>query len=167
VSEQIEIRLLRDSAEAQRCARFMAASEPWTTLGMTYDRLLKPLTDETKEVYVAVDGAKIDGGEIAGFIVIDMRGSFVGYIKLIGVLPAWQGRGIGRQLMAFAEARIFRESPNAFICVSSFNEGAQRLYGRLGYGIVGGLTDYIVAGYDEILMWKSIAPISLYRKALK
>jgi len=159
VSEEIEIRLLRDSAEAQRCARFMAASEPWTTLGMTYDRLLKPLTDETKEVYVSVSG-----NELTGFIVIDMAGSFVGYIKLIGVLPAWRGRGIGRQLMAFAEARVFRESPNAFICVSSFNEGAQRLYERLGYGVVGCLTDYLIDGYDEILMRKTIAPISEFRQ---
>jgi len=55
VTERIEIRPLRDSAEVQRCARFMAASEPWTTLGMTYDRLLKSLTDDAKEVYVAVD----------------------------------------------------------------------------------------------------------------
>ena len=34
--------------------------------------------------------------------------------------------------MAWAEARILRESPNVFICVSSFNPDARRLYERQG-----------------------------------
>lgn len=157
--EQIEIRPLANATEAELCAQFMASSEPWTKLGSTYVGLLKVLTDSAKEVYVAVSG-----DELVGLIVIDMRGSFIGYIKTVGVFPGWQGQGIGRKLIAFAEARIFRESPNAFICVSSFNARAQRLYAELGYQLVGRLTDYLVTGYDEILLRKTIAPISAFKR---
>ncbi|HEY0787399.1 MAG TPA: N-acetyltransferase, partial [Thermoanaerobaculia bacterium] len=59
----------------------------------------------------------------------------------------------------------FRESPNAFLCVSSFNEGAKRLYERSGYEVVGVLRDYLVRSYDEILMRKTIGPIDEFRSS--
>jgi ribosomal protein S18 acetylase RimI-like enzyme len=43
-----------------------------------------------------------------------------------------------------------------FLCVSSFNDGARRLYERLGYIRVGQLPDYIVDGASEILMHKRL-----------
>jgi ribosomal protein S18 acetylase RimI-like enzyme len=46
-----------------------------------------------------------------------------------------------------------------FLCVSSFNERAQKLYQRLGYERVGELPDYVVKGYSEILMRKTRGPI--------
>jgi ribosomal protein S18 acetylase RimI-like enzyme len=45
------------------------------------------------------------------------------------------------------------------MCVSSFNEGASRLYQRLGYHVVGELRDYLVRGHSEILLRKTIGPI--------
>jgi ribosomal protein S18 acetylase RimI-like enzyme len=46
------------------------------------------------------------------------------------------------------------------MCVSSFNEGARRLYERLGYTVVGELTDYIVQGQSEILLRKTRGPLA-------
>lgn len=66
--------------------------------------------------------------------------------------------------MAFAEKRIFSETPNAFICVSSFNSSAQKLYERLGYEVIGELKDYIISGYSEILLRKTIAPLTEFKK---
>ena len=65
---------------------------------------------------------------------------------------------MGTALVAFAEERIFREHRNVFICVSDFNPGARRLYERLGYRLVGELTDYIVAGHSELLLRKTRGP---------
>ena len=155
----IEIRPLHDSAEAEVCAQMMAGSEPWLTLRRDYATLLKILTDPTREVYVALLDCKI-----AGFIMLNMRGAFVGYIQSICVAPQWRGQGIGSCLIAFAEQRIFRETTNVFICVSSFNPDARRLYERLGYELVGVLKDYLVSGYDEILLRKTIAPILEFKK---
>ena len=89
-----------------------------------------------------------------------MRGAFVGYIQSVAVLEKWRGRGLGTALIEAAERRILREAPNVFICVSSFNAGARRLYERLGYTVVGELEDYIVRGHSETLMRKTTGPLS-------
>jgi ribosomal protein S18 acetylase RimI-like enzyme len=57
--------------------------------------------------------------------------------------------------MAFAEARIFAGSPNAFLCVTSFNDRARALYERLGYRYVGELSDFFVRGVSELLYRKT------------
>jgi ribosomal protein S18 acetylase RimI-like enzyme len=89
-----------------------------------------------------------------------MRGPFIGYINTVCVAAHVRGQGVGSRLMAFAEERIFRETPNVFLCVSSFNDRARALYERLGYEHVGVLRDYIRRGYDEILMRKSLGPMT-------
>ena len=119
------------------------------------------LTDPSREVYVAVLG-----GEVVGFTILRMEGIFVGYIQTVGVLPGWRNRGIGTRLIDFAERRIFQRFPNVFLCVSSFNQEARKLYERLGYDEVGELRDFIVPGHSEILMRKSIGPLSGYKKSM-
>jgi ribosomal protein S18 acetylase RimI-like enzyme len=102
--------------------------------------------------------------QIAGFTILNMHGGFIGYVQTLCVAPEWRNRGIGSKLMAFAEQRIFKETPNVFICVSSFNPKALKLYRRLGYEVVGELEDYIVAGHSEILLRKTISPLSEFKK---
>jgi ribosomal protein S18 acetylase RimI-like enzyme len=144
--------------EAEACARMMAASEPWITLGRGYEASLALLERLDREVYVAVaDGA------VAGFIIVAMQGAFIGYIQTVCVAAERRGGGIGGRLVSHAEERIFRESPNVFLCVSSFNPDARRLYERLGYVLVGELTDYLVTGHSEMLYRKTIGPIGAFR----
>jgi [ribosomal protein S18]-alanine N-acetyltransferase len=102
---------------------------------------------------------------VAAFLILNMTGAFVGYIQTVCVAPEWRGRGLGAILIRFAEERIFRETPNVFMSVSSFNTDAQRLYERLGYQRIGELTDYIVAGYSEILLRKTTGPLIGFRPA--
>jgi ribosomal protein S18 acetylase RimI-like enzyme len=75
------------------------------------------------------------------------------------VAPEARGQGLGTELLRWAEARVFGEQPNLFLCVSSFNPDARRLYERLGYQTVGVLEDFLVAGLDEILMRKTRGPL--------
>lgn len=133
----------------------MATSEPWITLGRTFDRCLATLHDDALERYVAVED-----GRVIGFVLLTMRGAFTGYIKSIGVRDDQRSRGLGARLMRFAEERIFRDSPNVFICVSSFNHRANAFYQRLGYEVVGPLRDFIVRGSDEILLRKTTGPLT-------
>jgi [ribosomal protein S18]-alanine N-acetyltransferase len=158
--EKIEIRKLQYANEAEACALMMADSEPWITLRRDYETLLKIIVDPTREVYLAVE----DNNEVAGFIMLNMQGAFIGYIQSICVAPNWRNKGIGSRLMAFAEKRIFNITPNVFICVSSFNPDARRLYERRGYEVVGELKDYIISGHAEILLRKTIAPLSEFKK---
>jgi hypothetical protein len=83
---------------------------------------------------------------------------------LVGV-PGPGGRGTEQGLLlAFAEDRILRDSPNVFICVSSFNSRARALYERLGYVTVGELRDFFVRGYDEQLLRKTIGPLTEFTR---
>jgi ribosomal protein S18 acetylase RimI-like enzyme len=148
------IRPLAGRAEAEACAHMMAGSEPWITLGRGYDASLALIESPDRECHVALaDGA------VGGFLVLNMHGVFVGYIQTVCVAAEARGRGIGTELVRFAEQRIFRESPNVFLCVSSFNPDARRLYERLGYVLVGELSDYIVRGHAELLYRKTIGPV--------
>jgi len=54
-----------------------------------------------------------------------------------------------------------------FICVSSFNPGAQRFYRNLGYEVVGELKDFLVNGHSEILLRKTIGSLTEFRKRIK
>jgi [ribosomal protein S18]-alanine N-acetyltransferase len=154
----LSIRPLRDAREAEICAQMMARSEPWKTLRRDYDASYKLVVDPAKEVTIA----ELDA-DIVGLSVITMQGPFIGYIQSICVAERWRGHGIGTQLIAHAEQRIFRDAPNVFLCVSSFNSGAQRLYERLGYQVVGELADYIIVGHSELLLRKTIAPLMDYK----
>jgi ribosomal protein S18 acetylase RimI-like enzyme len=156
---QIKIEKLEHTDEIEICARMMADSEPWITLQRDYQASVETLSVPSKEVYLAL----LDG-QIAGFMIINLKGAFIGYIQTVCVSPVWRGKGIGSKLVDFAESRIFSQAPNVFICVSSFNKGAQRLYQRLGYEVIGELKDYIICGHSEILMRKTIAPLSEYTK---
>jgi [ribosomal protein S18]-alanine N-acetyltransferase len=157
----LAITRLGSAAEAQACAQLMAESEPWLTLGRSYADSLRIVQDPTREVYIA----RAEAG-LAGFLILRMTGAFVGYIQTICIHPARRGRGLGTRLVEFAEHRILEESPNVFLCVSSFNRDAWRLYERLGYQVIGELTDYIVQGHSEILLRKSIGPLTTFpRKA--
>ena len=155
----IEIRRLGSAEEASACARMMAGSQPWITLGRGYEESLALLQDATREVYGA-----FDGGRPLGFVVLNMAGAFVGYIQTVCVDETDRSRGIGTRLVRFAEERIFRDSPNVFLCVSSFNPRAKALYERLGYELVGELKDYIVKGHSELLFRKTVGPIRDFRE---
>ena len=148
-----------DTDQIRECARLMSLSEPWITLKRTEVDVIKMIEDEASESYLAICQKKI-----IGFAIIKMRGAFVGYIQSIVIATQYRRRGVGKKFIEYLERRILSEQPNVFICVSSFNLEAKRLYERLGYEAIGVLRDYIVSGHDEILMRKSVSPLSEYTR---
>ena len=155
-----ETRALEGADEVHFCADLMANTEPWITLGRTYEDSVKIVTHPAREVYVA-----LVEGELVGFTILQTQGTFVGYIQTVAVRAKWRGKGIGSKMIKAAEDRIFGEFPNSFITVSSFNQGAQELYQRLGYEVVGELKDFIIRGHSELLMRKTIGPLAEYHSA--
>src|SRR5688572_21581370 len=93
------------------CARLMATNEPWVTLRRDYQACVTALTNPAKERYVVRTGC-----ERVGLLILDLAGPFPGYIQTIGLAREARGRGIGSRVLAMAEERIFRDSPNAFLC---------------------------------------------------
>ena len=160
VAPGVEIRPLGSAEEARICARMMSSSEPWITLKRGYLESLAILEDGSREVHAA-----LEGGELRGFLILNMSGAFAGYIQTVCVSPESRGRGIGTRLMEFAEERIFRDSPNVFLCVSSFNDRARELYEKLGYERIGELKGYVVPEHSELIYRKSIGPLRGFRKS--
>ena len=136
----------------------MASSDPWITLKRNYELSFESLADPLKELYV------IREGEVIGFVLIQMIGTFKGYIQSIAIKDEYRGKGFGSRLLEFAEERIFRQSPNVFMCVSSFNEQAKKLYLQKGYSIIGEIDNFIIEGYSEILMRKTKGPLHGYNR---
>jgi len=114
MATSVFIRPLQRHHEIEACARMMAASEPWITLQFDYAASLRALTRPGKEIQLAVSG-----GEVIGFILLNLKGAFVGYFQSICVAPARRGHGVGHRLVAFAEAPVFREYPTLFISVTT------------------------------------------------
>lgn len=141
------------------CAALMASNEPWITLQRNYTDSLNLLEDPTSEVYLLQkDQQRI------GFVMIKMKGSFTGYIQTIVLLEEARGRGIGEAVINYMEELIFQFYPNVFICASSFNIQARKLYQRLGYEVIGVLKNYVLSGYDEVLMRKTRGSIHDFKK---
>src|SRR5215210_707842 len=101
VATPISITPLSDEEDALACARLMCGSEPWITLGRSYETSLAIVRDPTREVYVARDESGL-----AGFLILCMTGAFVGYVQTICIDPRSRGRGLGSALLRFAEQRI-------------------------------------------------------------
>lgn len=134
------------------CARLMATSEPWITLGRGYEALLPAALDPDYVVLVARRN-----GAPCGFVRIHPRGvAGSPYVASVAVAESERGRGVGTALLDATEAR-YPKARYVFLCVSSFNVRARALYERHGYELVGELRDYVVDGFSELLMGKRLA----------
>jgi [ribosomal protein S18]-alanine N-acetyltransferase len=151
-ADRLIIRPIQGAAEVEQCALMLSSTDPWVRLGATYESCLGRFQDADKEIYVA----ELDGA-IVGLLIVNMKGAFFGYIQTLCIAETHRSQGIGTALIKWAESRIFKESPNVFMCVSSFNPEACRLYENLGYSIVGELTDYIIKDHSELLLRKSLS----------
>ncbi len=140
------------------CATLMSRNDPWVTLGRTYEKCLATIKNSLAETYV-VKSADV----VIGFAIIQLKGALVGYIQTLFVDADFRGQNIGSQLITFLENRIHEISPNVFMCVSDFNVEAQRLYGKLGFEVIGEIKDYIEAGRSEILLRKTIGAMNDFK----
>ena len=138
----------RDPRDQRWAAELMLRLEPWIRLGRTFDSAMQAI----QESHLAV---ALQDQSRAGFILWTTCGLLNGYIRTIAVEPGYQGQGLGQQLVAHAERAILQQSPNVFLCVSSFNGRARQLYERLGYQQIGCLSDFLIPGHDEHLMRKA------------
>lgn len=148
-----EFKLTTNTADFERCAALMSNSEPFSTLQLTYAKCLAAMQGGDREVYIVQYNS-----EFAGFAILQLAGLLRGYIQTLCLVPHFQGAGIGTALIRFCIARIQKMSPNVFICVSSFNHRAQKLYYSLGFEKIGEFKDHIVRGHDEYLLRISTGP---------
>ncbi len=87
-----------DNEERDWTAELMAGSEPWITLGTTWEQCLKVCRDSEYRVFAA----HLDG-KWSGSIILHPRGlASSPYIKSVVVTNASRNRGVGASMIAFA-----------------------------------------------------------------
>ncbi len=152
------IKITSDPKAFAVCARMMTETDPWITLEMDYDQCFKAFDGNWREVYIINSE-----NEIAGFVILQVCGTFSGYIQTICIGKAYRGMGLGRKLLQFCEDRILKFSPNVFICVSSFNKDALKLYLNFGFKLIGEMENFVKAGFSELLLRKTAGPRAGYK----
>jgi [ribosomal protein S18]-alanine N-acetyltransferase len=153
IKKELSIYRTKDENDFRRCAEIMAGTDPWITLGMDFEQCLKAFEGDFREVYIAWYGS-----DLAGYVILQVCGTFSGYIQSICMSENYRGKGFGTSLIEFCEKRILEFSPNIFICVSVFNKGAMKLYNRMGYKLIGELDSFLKEGYTELLLRKTVGP---------
>ncbi|HVW13447.1 MAG TPA: N-acetyltransferase [Mucilaginibacter sp.] len=156
--ESTVIEQTTDPVDFAICAEMMSRTDPWITLGIGIEDCAKAFEGSFREVFVLRTATGI-----AGFVIMQPQGSFKGYIQTLAVADGYRGQGYGTRILQFCEERILKYSPNIFICVSSFNQGALKLYSRFGFERVGELKDFVKLGFTEILLRKTIGPTVGYK----
>ncbi len=132
-------------------AHLMATNEPWITLRRDLDGARTAVHRPGTELFIARDRH-----QRLGFLLLAPYG-FAGapYIATIAVDACARGRGVGSQLLHWAEQR-YADRRNLFLLVSSFNTRAQQLYQRQGYEQVGEIPEYVVASHSELIYRKRL-----------
>jgi ribosomal protein S18 acetylase RimI-like enzyme len=153
MNNQNLIRQTTDSKDFEICAHLMSATDPWITLQMDYGQCLKAFQGDFKEIYIIEYE-----NDIAGFVILQIAGTFSGYIQTICIGETFRGKGLGKTLLRYCEKRVLKISPNLFICVSSFNKGAIKLYNEFGFRLVGELDNFVKEGFTELLLRKTVGP---------
>ena len=118
----------------KRMDQIIFAKSGWWNLDLWKGVLKSPST----RVLVIADV----GSEIFGFVAFDCKGK----IMKLGVLPEWQGKGVGSRLLDSAletiDVEFRKQCLNSTLHVESTNYRAIRLYESRGF-----VVDYVVRDY--------------------
>jgi ribosomal protein S18 acetylase RimI-like enzyme len=111
------------------------------------------LDDYAARVLEGVVWVLEEGSVIAGIIVLLPAPDYL-LLDNIAISPARQGLGLGRRLLAFAEAEALRRGYQEIrLYTHQSMEENQRLYASIGYEETGRGTE---AGYDRVFMRKQL-----------
>lgn len=141
------------NGQAQAVAEMLARSEPWLSLKFSASALANYLLRDDpalRRYAISVDG------DLAGVICVRypwLRGP---YIELLGLSPNHRGKGLGRQVLDWAEAEARREARNLWVLTSSFNHAALHFYESLGFNPIGPIQGLVSPEHDEILLRKCL-----------
>jgi ribosomal protein S18 acetylase RimI-like enzyme len=111
------------------------------------------LDDYAARVLEGVVWVLEEGALIAGIIVLLSTTNYL-LLDNIAISPARQGLGLGRRLLAFAEAEALRRGYSEIrLYTHQTMVENQRLYASIGYEETGRATE---AGYDRVFMSKQL-----------
>lgn len=134
-------------------ARVLVMMDPWMTLGYRPEPLSRYLSRNDPALHRFVVRSR---DTAAGCICIRHPWLMGPFLEILAVFPDFQRRGLGGALVRWLEEEVRSSCPNIWTTVSSFNSNAAGFYHRMGFVRVGPLKDLIKAGFDEILLRKTL-----------
>lgn len=125
---------------------------PWVVMHYPADAMKSFLAAESD----TINRYRVEvGGADAGVVSVRYPWLKGPYLELLALFPRFQGTGLGTRILDWLEQEAVRlEARNLWVCASSFNHGALRLYERYGFQRVATLPGLVVDDYDEILLRK-------------
>jgi len=141
-----------EPACCQSLAEAIAAIPPWSTMNYPADAMARFLVSSADGAYqYRIDAS----GDQAGAVSIRQPWLKGPYLELLAILPPFQNRGIGADILEWFEREALRaEARNLWVCASGFNERALRFYQRHGFKQAVALPGLVGDGYTEILLRK-------------
>ena len=149
--------IIRDMRPEDRDAviRILTDSDPWKRLGFTvshWDAIFSPVPQGRDTFVLEIDRIVI------GLAILRRKFLFGDYLELLVISPSATGQGFGQRLLSHVESLTFARAKNLFACVSDFNDGARAFYRKQGYKEIGPMPNFLIPGYAEILLRKTIGP---------
>jgi ribosomal protein S18 acetylase RimI-like enzyme len=131
---------------------WIAAIEPWLSLGYSAAGLARWLGQSARAGQVLVTGTPVQG-----IIVVQPQVLLGDFIALLAVRPEAAGRGLGRALVDHVAARTFRTRRWLYVSSDHANGPAARFYAKVGFHKVARLPDLVRDGRAELL-WRKRRP---------
>jgi len=102
-----------------------------------------------QEIYAAYDG-----DVLVGWLRYSLFWDIVPFMNMLEILPAYRGKGLGKQLALFWETQMKEQGHNKVMTSTQQNENVQHFYLHMGYVTVGG---FALAGDTyELMMEKQL-----------
>jgi ribosomal protein S18 acetylase RimI-like enzyme len=142
------------AGNAPRLGAALAAMPPWSVYGSPAEWLARGLVSEIPAMWRF---EIVAGGELAGMTAIQHPFFHGPYLQRLAILPGFQGRNLGLQVLEWMEAQArIEEARQLWLCVSTFNSRAQAFYKRFGFEAVAVLDKLASDRADEIFMRKRL-----------
>lgn len=131
-------------------APLIAKSDPWLRLGISADKIEALLSGEKPD---RLQKSIVAGGSPIGAIVVSKNWLAGFYLQHLSLLKPYRGIGAGTAALKWLIDRATRENQRSiWLCVSEFNERAEKFYEHHGFKRVAVIDELLVAGENEILM---------------
>jgi ribosomal protein S18 acetylase RimI-like enzyme len=139
-----------DVATARRQADWIAAIDPWLSLGYRAATLARWLGRRARIRQVLV------AGEPAQAIIVVQPDVLLGdFIALLAVRPEHAGQGLGRALIEHVARSTFKRRRWLYVSSDLANRPAARFYRRVGFQRIARIPDLVRVGRTEVLWRRS------------
>ena len=141
-----------DIPTARRQATWIAAIDPWLSLGYTAATLSRWLNRSARSGQVLVTGQPAQA-----IIVVQPDVLLGNFIALLAVRPEAAGRGLGRALIDHVAALTWKTRRWLYVSSDAANRPAAAFYKRVGFERIARVSDLVKQGRVEIL-WRMRRP---------